>query len=35
MRLAMDAERERLSAAHTFEDGTADQPFLTSQTAED
>ncbi len=35
MRLAMDAERERLSAAHIFEDGTADQPFLTSQTAED
>ena len=35
MRLAMDAERERLSAAHTFEDGSTDQPFLTSQTAED
>lgn len=32
MRLAMDKERERLSEYHTYEDGTVDQPFLTSET---
>jgi hypothetical protein len=32
MRLAMEGERERLSALHTYGDGTVDQPFLTSDT---
>jgi hypothetical protein len=34
MRLAMDAERGRLAAAHTYEDGITDQPFLTPETVE-
>jgi len=34
MRLAMDKERERLGAAHTYEDGITDQPFLTPETVE-
>jgi len=34
MRLAMDKERERLSAAHTYEDNITDQPFLTPETVE-
>ena len=34
MRLAMDRERERLSQAHTYEDGITDQPFLTPDTVE-
>ena len=34
MRLAMDKERERLSAAHTYEDGITDQPYLTPETVE-
>jgi len=32
MRLAMEGERKRLSEFHTYEDGTVDQPFLTSDT---
>lgn len=32
MRLAMDKERERLSAFHQYEDGQIDQPFLTPDT---
>jgi hypothetical protein len=32
MRLAMESERHRLSQFHTYEDGTVDQPFLTSDT---
>lgn len=32
MRLAMEAEKKRLSAYHTYEDGIIDQPFLTPQT---
>lgn len=35
MRLAMDKERERLSRAHTYEDGVTDQPFLIPETVED
>lgn len=34
MRLAMDAERNRLAEAHTYEDGITDQPFLTPETVE-
>jgi hypothetical protein len=34
MRLAMDAERKRLSEAHTYEDSITDQPFLTPETVE-
>lgn len=34
MRLAMDKERERLSLAHTYEDGVTDQPYLTPETVE-
>lgn len=34
MRLAMDKERQRLSEAHTYEDGITDQPFLTPETVE-
>lgn len=34
MRLAMDKERERLKEAHIYEDGIADQPFLTPETVE-
>ena len=32
MRLAMNKERERLSAFHQYEDGQIDQPFLTPDT---
>jgi len=32
MRLAMEAEKKRLSAYHTYEDGQIDQPFLTPET---
>jgi len=32
MRLAAEKEKERLSEYHTYEDGTVDQPFLTSET---
>ena len=32
MRLAMNAEKERLSEYMTFEDGQVDQPFLTPET---
>jgi len=35
MRLAMESERERLSQFHTYEDGTVDQPFLTSDTVKE
>jgi hypothetical protein len=34
MRLAMDAERNRLGQAHIYEDGITDQPFLTPETVE-
>ena len=34
MRLAMDVERDRLSKAHTYEDGITDQPFLVPETVE-
>jgi hypothetical protein len=34
MRLAMDIERDRLAQAHTYEDGTTDQPFLIPETVE-
>jgi len=34
MRLAMDAERIRLSESHTYADNVSDQPFLTSETVE-
>jgi hypothetical protein len=34
MRLAMEKERERLAQAHTYEDGSTDQPFLTAETVE-
>mgnify|MGYP003649641796 CR=1 FL=1 len=33
MRLAMNKEKERLSAFHQYDDGTIDQPFLTPDTA--
>lgn len=32
MRLAMEAEKKRLSQYHTYEDGMVDQPFLTPET---
>lgn len=32
MRLAMNKERERLSALHKYDDGQIDQPFLTPDT---
>jgi DNA-binding CsgD family transcriptional regulator len=32
MRMAMNKERDRLSAFHKYEDGTIDQPFLTPDT---
>ena len=35
MRLAMNAEKERLSEYMTFEDGQIDQPFLTPETGAD
>ena len=35
MRLAMNAEKERLSEYMTFEDGQVDQPFLTPETGID
>ena len=35
MRIAMEKEGERLSAFHTYEDGTVDQPFLTPDTIKD
>jgi hypothetical protein len=34
MRLAMDAERDRLAEAHTYEDGITDQPFFIPETVE-
>lgn len=34
MRLATDKERERLGGTHLYEDGVADQPFLTSETVQ-
>ena len=35
MRLAMEKEKERLSAFHKYDDGLVDQPFLTPDTAKD
>ncbi len=35
MRLAMDAEKNRLSEYHKYEDGNVDQPFLTPDTVKD
>ena len=35
MRLAMEEERKRLKKFHQYEDGTIDQPFLTSDTIEE
>ena len=35
MRLAMENEKERLSAFHKYDDGLVDQPFLTPDTAKD
>lgn len=35
MRLAMDKERDRLSAYHQYQDDLVDQPFLTPETAKD
>jgi hypothetical protein len=35
MRLAMEKEKERLSAFHKYDDGIIDQPFLTPDTAKD
>jgi ATP-dependent helicase YprA (DUF1998 family) len=35
MRLAMEKEKERLSAFHQYEDGQVDQPFLTPDTVKD
>lgn len=35
MRLAMDAEKNRLSEYHKYEDGNLDQPFLTPDTVKD
>ena len=35
MRLAMENERDRLSAFHKYEDGQVDQPFLTPDTVKD
>ena len=32
MRLSMESEKERLAEYHEYEDGTVDQPFLTSET---
>ena len=32
MRMAMEKEKERLSAYHEYEDGIVDQPFLTPDT---
>lgn len=32
MRMAMEAEKERLSDYHKYDDGTLDQPFLTPET---
>jgi hypothetical protein len=32
MRLAAEAEKERLSQYHTYEDDAVDQPFLTPET---
>jgi len=35
MRLAMEKEKDRLSAFHQYDDGTIDQPFLTPDTAKE
>jgi hypothetical protein len=35
MRLAMEAEKERLSEYLTYEDGQVDQPFLTPETTKE
>jgi hypothetical protein len=35
MRLAMEAEKDRLSEYHKYEDGNIDQPFLTPDTVKD
>lgn len=35
MRLAMEKEKEQLSAFHKYEDGQVDQPFLTPETVKD
>lgn len=35
MRLAMENEKQRLSAYHKYEDGTVDQPFLTPDTVKE
>lgn len=35
MRIASEAKRAQLSAYHSYEDGTIDQPFLTPETAKD
>ena len=33
MKMAMNKEKERLSAFHKYDDGQVDQPFLTPETA--
>jgi hypothetical protein len=35
MRLAMEQEKDRLSAYHEYQDGLVDQPFLTSETVKE
>ena len=35
MRLAMDKQKERLSAYHKYQDDLVDQPFLTPETVKD
>ena len=35
MRMAMTAEKERLSAFHKYDDGQVDQPFLTPETSKE
>mgnify|MGYP001316319646 CR=1 FL=1 len=35
MRLAMNKEKDRLSAYHEYQDGLVDQPFLTSETVKE
>ena len=35
MRMAMEKEKDRLSAYHKYEDGVVDQPFLTPDTVKE
>jgi len=35
MRLAMEAEKDRLSKYHKYQDGMIDQPFLNANTLKD